>query len=156
MDIFTERQRFSAKLIYGFSLGMTVFLVVLFRWTGEEPNPGLFASLLMVALAAWLLEICELKTEINKEGIKVQLEPFHRKPQFIDWQDIESAYIRTYSPLWEFGGWGLRFGLSGKAYIISGNRGLQLILKDGRHLLIGTQKDLELEQFLKRYDLEKQ
>jgi len=156
MESFTERQHFSSNLIYGFSIGMTILMVVLFRWTGEDPNPGLFASLLMVTVATWLLEISELKTEIDQRGVKVQFEPFHRQPHFISWDDVESVYIRTYSPLWEFGGWGLRFGLSGKAYIIGGDRGLQLILKDGRHLLLGTQKDSELAQFLKRYDLEKQ
>lgn len=48
----------------------------------------------------------------------------------------------------EYGGWGVRFGKGGKAFNVSGNRGLKLYLKSGRSLLIGTQKDKELIAFL--------
>lgn len=156
MNTFKESQRFSTKLIYGFSIGMTVFLVVLFRLTENDPTPGLFVSLFIVSMITWLLELCELKTEIDQQGIRVKFEPFHRQPVFIRWEEIEYAYLRTYQPILEYGGWGVRQSFKGQAYNISGNRGLQIILKNGRYILIGTQKDLELEQYLRKHGLEKQ
>ena len=36
----------------------------------------------------------------------------------------------------------------GKAFNIKGNMGLQLQFKDGKKLLIGTQKEEEIKQFL--------
>jgi uncharacterized membrane protein YobD (UPF0266 family) len=45
----------------------------------------------------------------------------------------------------------LRFGIfaKGKAINISGNRGLQLEFKDGKRLLIGTNKREDLKKALK-------
>jgi hypothetical protein len=60
------------------------------------------------------------------------------------------CYVRKYKPLAEFGGWGLRFGVSGKAYNISGNKGLQLELTNNKKLLIGTQKPEELSEALNK------
>ena len=63
---------------------------------------------------------------------------------------IAKAYVRTYSPLGEYGGWGLRYSLSGNgmAYNVSGNKGLQLELSNGKKVLFSTNKLEELELFL--------
>ncbi|MGK0329715.1 MAG: hypothetical protein ACJAXF_003214, partial [Polaribacter sp.] len=63
---------------------------------------------------------------------------------------------RTYLPISEFGGWGLRGGFffnkgKEKAVNISGNIGIQLILKSGKKLLIGTQKESEAKSVLETY-----
>ncbi|MHC4386604.1 MAG: hypothetical protein ACYSUG_06395, partial [Planctomycetota bacterium] len=55
-------------------------------------------------------------------------------------QDIETIYPRLYSPIAEYGGWGIRFGKSGGAYNLRGSQGIQLILKNGKNFLIGTQQ----------------
>ena len=52
---------------------------------------------------------------------------------------IRSYEAITYSPLREYGGWGIRYGWNGKAYNVSGNQGIQLELSEGRRVLIGTQ-----------------
>jgi hypothetical protein len=59
-------------------------------------------------------------------------------------EQIEQWEPRTYHPLLEYGGWGLRRGWKGWAYNISGNRGVQLTLADGKRLLIGSQRADEL------------
>jgi hypothetical protein len=64
--------------------------------------------------------------------------------------ELSKYEIRTYQPIREYGGWGIRYGSSGKAYNISGNTGMQLELKDGTRILLGTQKP---EEFLKAVDL---
>jgi hypothetical protein len=46
----------------------------------------------------------------------------------------------------EYGGWGVKYGWAGKAYNISGNRGVQLKLSNGKGLLIGSQRPEELAQ----------
>ena len=55
---------------------------------------------------------------------------------------------RTYRPVRDYGGWGIRWGRDGKAYIIVGNEGLQLLLGDGEKILIGSQRPQELEAAL--------
>ena len=63
---------------------------------------------------------------------------------------ISKVYVRKYSPLADYGGWGLRFSMSGqgKAYNVSGNVGLQLEFSNGKKLLIGTRKPDELSSVL--------
>ena len=79
-----------------------------------------------------------------------QFFPIHLKERTIPFGDIESFKARKYSPLKEFGGWGIRFGFEGKAYNISGEEGLQLVLKNERKVLFGSQKAKELEKAMKK------
>ena len=60
--------------------------------------------------------------------------------------------MRTYKPIVEYGGWGLRSGVfgSGQAFNVYGNIGLQLELKNRKKLLIGTQKKYEIEKALEQ------
>jgi len=64
--------------------------------------------------------------------------------QEIPFKDIVSCEVRTYSPIREFGGWGIRYGRGTKAYNVSGNRGIQLELSNGKRVLIGSQRPEEL------------
>ena len=67
--------------------------------------------------------------------------------------DLSEYYARTYRPIWEYGGWGIRcsFG-KGKAYNVSGNKGVQLVFKSGKRLLIGSQRADELEEALSKLE----
>ena len=60
------------------------------------------------------------------------------------------SYVRQYSPIIEYGGWGLRFGIFGKgtAFNVSGNKGLQLEFINNKKLLIGTNKPDALTETL--------
>ena len=51
----------------------------------------------------------------------------------------------------DYGGWGIKEGPKGKALIVKGNKGLQLFLKSGEKLLIGTQKHKAMQSYLEKY-----
>ena len=53
---------------------------------------------------------------------------------------------RTYRPLLEYGGWGIRYAPFGKgwAYNVHGSQGVQLELTNGKRILIGSQRAEEL------------
>lgn len=55
--------------------------------------------------------------------------PFHINYKYFPWQDLYRVFVRQYSPLVEYGGWGIRFGSKGRAYHVSGSWGIQLIRK---------------------------
>ena len=60
----------------------------------------------------------------------------------------------NYNPISEYGGWGIKGGFSkqtGKAYTTKGTTGLQLTLKNGKKILIGTQKKEEIKRVLETY-----
>jgi hypothetical protein len=83
---------------------------------------------------------CSLKTKINSKGIWLSYPPFHKKWIKVDVESIKSYQLRKYDPLREYFGHGKRdHWKNGRAYTISGNIGLQLYLKNGKKLLIGTQ-----------------
>ena len=65
---------------------------------------------------------------------------------------MEQCYVRKYSPLREYGGWGVRgsFGKN-KAYNVKGNQGIQIELKKGGKVLVGTQRKTEAQQVIDRY-----
>lgn len=46
--------------------------------------------------------------------------------------------MREYSPLGEYGDWGIRRGRGGRAYNVKGNRGVRLVLRTGKKVLIGS------------------
>ena len=92
----------------------------------------------------------KLKMKVTKEGLYYQFYPIHLKEHLICFDEITSFKERKYSPINEFGGWGIRYGFQGKAYNVSGNKGIQLILKNGNKILFGSQKSRELENALKK------
>ncbi|RNC85154.1 MAG: hypothetical protein ED556_10190 [Winogradskyella sp.] len=80
----------------------------------------------------------------------------HLRFKIIKWSEIDKAYIRKYDALSEYGGWGLKGGAlwnkaKGTAINISGDIGIQLELKNGKKLLIGTQQKDKSERTIETY-----
>lgn len=107
--------------------------------------------LVLGAIITFILSI-RLETIIREDGIDVRLFPLQIKMKHFQWQELNKVYVRQYSPLREYGGWGLRWGIfgSGTAYNISGNMGIQLVLQNGKKILIGTQKAEECQRILEQ------
>ena len=118
-------------------------------------KPGDIALFMLTGITLMFIPLfltCRLETIIKKDGIYVRFFPFHLKFRRYYWDSITRAYVRQYSPLMEYGGWGLRFGIFGRgtAFNVSGNKGLQLEFPDHKRLLIGTNKPHELTEALKK------
>ena len=96
--------------------------------------------------ATVLFFILKLETEVRSDGLYVRFYPFHIRYKKFTPKDLAEFYSRTYKPIREYGGWGIRcsFTGKGKAYNVSGNKGLQLVLTNGKKLLIGSRKPDEL------------
>lgn len=147
MTEFKETQRFTQWWLWLILLGSWVAL--LFAFSIDPPKSTI--SYLITGSLAMLLPVLfwqmRLVTRLTDEGIYVRYIPFHFKEQFYPWDSIESAQVRTYDPLFEYGGWGIKYGFNGqgKVYNIAGNQGLQLVFKSGDKLLIGTQKPEEIQ-----------
>ena len=85
-----------------------------------------------------------LDTEVNNEGVCIRFWPFHRKWLVFKYEDILKAEACTYSPLKDYGGWGIRSGPRGKAYNVSGDKGVVLTFRNGKSILIGSTNDQSL------------
>jgi len=78
------------------------------------------------------------------DGIYIRFFPFHCTFRRIAFTEMKQCKVRTYRPIREYGGWGIRYGCKGKAYNVSGNRGVQIELLNGNRVLIGSQRAEEL------------
>lgn len=119
---------------------------------GNNPTSDMALIIITVSILLVTLVLLSLKliTFINKDGIFVRFYPIQIKRKCFLWDEIEQAYIRKYNPVMEYGGWGYRWALSSKAYNVSGTIGLQLVLKNGKKILIGTNNPEELTEVLRK------
>ena len=111
-------------------------------------------ALIVIGILCLLFATIKLESKIDDVGISYRMTPFELKYKTIKWEDLESVEVRTYSPIKEFGGWGWRIGSNGSARNIKGNKGIQTIKRNGKKLLIGTQKprlaEVSVENFFKK------
>jgi len=117
------------------------------------PNWPATGGLIVLAtiFSGWLLSLMKLHTQLTAEGVRVRFTPLQSDWQFVAWPQVRRAYLRTYAPLRDYGGWGIRtFTGENEAYNAWGNQGLQLILATGERLLIGTQHPEAIRQVLRR------
>ena len=159
--LFTETQRFRQWWLMLIIIGINLVAiwgfvqqVILGHTFGDKPtsNAGIIAFLIFTIVISIFLLSITLKTEITDEGVSIQFFPFINKPQSIPWNSLSDYKLIQYNALKEYGGWGLRFKSSGKAYNIAGNHGLLLEFPNGKTLLIGTQKPEELLVALKKLE----
>lgn len=157
--LFEESQRFTQWWIWAIilvALGVSIYATMETIQMGDSFfNGSNFRIIIPVFIIPALFYFLTLKTRVEENGIYVRFIPFHLKEIFVAWDQLEECYIRTYSPLGEYGGWGIKYGLggAGKVYNVSGNQGLQLVFKDGARLLIGTQKPHELREIVNKLTL---
>lgn len=121
---------------------------------GSDPMPDLLLWILgplMILLGCFLIFIffcMRLVVTVKREGLYIRYVPFVKRR--ISFTDIAGCEAKTYSPLMDYGGWGIRRGKRGRAYNVRGNRGVVLSFKDGTSLLIGSQKADELADAILR------
>src|SRR5690554_3845480 len=149
--LFQETQRFTQWWLWLllFSVSLTIYRPIYMAISEGQPlDAGQWVGVIILAVVILFMFIIRLDTRIDERGIYVKFFPVIPKFKFYPWEEISTAVVRKYSPLMEYGGWGIRFGWNGKAYNIKGNKGLQLKFKSGNALLIGTQKAEELQKVL--------
>lgn len=157
MPIYTETQRSRQPvllLLIGLlalvGWGLFIQQIVRGKPVGSDPLPDwlavLAAALLGIGMPL-LFRWSHMDTTVYPDRLDVRLFPFaHRVFRL---SEIASAEARTYNPLREYGGWGVRWAVlslgKSRAYNMSGDQGVQLVLSNGNRVLIGTQRPQELE-----------
>lgn len=155
--LFEERQRMSEPLVIVIMrsvivimLGVAAYILlaqfVLTQLPVGDPmtNGGAIGlSLIFVGTAAliWALgAIIQLRTRVDSAGAFINFFPIYSKRIPLD--RIQSWEVRTYHPIREYGGWGIRLSLTLNhwCYTISGHRGVMLTLTGGKRILVGSQR----------------
>ncbi|WP_187261704.1 DUF6141 family protein [Pontibacter beigongshangensis] len=152
--LFQEKQHFTQVWLWVVLLGVaSIFWVGFFYQLlsghnfGRNPVVGVEAALLLVLVGVGLpffFYKMRLVTEVYPGYIRLRFFPFHLKAVEIPLHLVRDYERVTYNAIRDYGGWGIRWGLRGKAYNMSGSRGVQLYFYNRKPLLIGSQKPEEL------------
>lgn len=159
MRVFEEEQRFRQSwliIVLAVSIMISVILIIKEYTEADTKMSTLeftLTLLLMFGISASIFFFA-LRTRIDEKGIHYRFFPFHRKFRTILWSEIRHVSLRKYNAISEYGGWGLKGGFNrkkGKAINVSGDKGIQLVLKTSKKLLIGTQKEFDIQRVLETY-----
>jgi hypothetical protein len=156
--LFRETQRFRQWLIWALVLFTAILSLygafqqlILGIPFGSNPAPDGWMIVIAVIFGIGFpifMYMINLTAEVRSDGLYIRYFPFHLSFIRIKMQEIKEFEACTYSPLGDYGGWGIRSSKKGKVYNVSGNRGVQLELANGKRLLIGSQKPEEFVETL--------
>ena len=153
--LFYEEQKFTQWwlwLLLLLIIGYLLFDLISFSYSSDEIftvgtiifNTENLIPLILVCLVILLFLILKLKTTLSQDYIQISFFPFFTKKW--NWSEINTTDIVTYG----FIGYGIRLSLKyGTVYNIKGNHGLAIHLKNGKKLMVGTQKPEELANVIK-------
>ncbi len=149
MTEFKETQKMTQWWLWAILLGTTgvVFWEIVAETISRQlsvaefvSSPQLWTSALILILVLVFFYLLSLKTEVDPEKIHIHYFPLWRT--HICWNDVASAELIKYG----FVGYGIRFSIRhGTVYNAKGNRGLQIVKKNGSKILVGTQRPEELK-----------
>lgn len=123
---------------------------------GEETIASMILLLLILLVmfiaTIVLFRIMKLVIEVRSDGIYYRYPPFILKMKSYQVDEIKSYKVRTYRPIKEYSGWGIRYSWagSGRAITVKGKTGLQLYLKNGKKVLLGTQRGEALKRAMQK------
>jgi len=161
MKVFIEEQKFTQPLvIIGLAIAFIVVGITSYNeWVTISEGTiskklSSLSGLIIILLVGLLFLKIKLKTRVDEKGIYYQYFPLHLSYKLITWKSMSKCYTRKYDGISEFGGWGIKFSFNinkGKSFTTKGNIGLQIELTNGNKILIGTQKEEELQRVLNSY-----
>ena len=149
--LYVERQSFKQWWIWFIVLSTSIILfwgifqvIILDSTTDTNPWSNfiliIFGLIFGFGFPTFIYSL-RLDTKVMTDKLCIRFIPFHRKWVEFDFKIIKMVEACTYSPIKDYGGWGIRYGgKKGKAYNVSGNQGVLVILSDGRKILIGSKK----------------
>ncbi|HTD22425.1 MAG TPA: hypothetical protein VK738_07210 [Terriglobales bacterium] len=156
--LFQEEQQFGRRLMFPIALLVLVAPAVfafgvwqqIFRGIPWGNHPLSNQALIFMAtvitlislLTVWLVFACRLMVVVDRNGIRLKFSPFWQRS--IPLTEIREVFTRDSSPILDYGGYGVRLGRKGWAYVISGRSGVQLKLNSGLPVFIGSQHASEL------------
>ena len=142
--LFEENQKFTQWWLWVILLS---FPIISF---GPFDENSININYILIGFAIpFLFYLFELRLKVSDEALHFQFFPFHFKSHIIKLEDIKKFKAMEYSPLKEYGGWGIKYGFKGKAYNVSGNKGVKILLNNETNIMFGSQKHSELAKALK-------
>jgi hypothetical protein len=150
--IFKEKQVYPFWVVISIGIILSLSPIILIDFVEETPRNELNAALLtsvIILIISLIFLLIKLKVRIDKIEIRYKFIPFIWSEKSINWNNVKNVEVRKSKSIREFGGWGYRIGKGKRAFTLYGHWGLDITLKNDKHLFIGTQKHCQLDAFLK-------
>ncbi len=130
---------FVAQIVFGVPFG-----------NNPAPNWGMWLLWLAFGIGLPLLVYrSRLIVIIDPKGVRLKFAPYTTRR--IPFEEIKSFQARRYSPIKEYGGWGIKGWTNRRiAYSVSGNLGVELTLRNGKQVMIGSQKPYKLAEAIEK------
>ena len=146
MSCFHEEQRFG-RWVWAVLVIISVPVVVAAIGVAGRDPAALAAILvgpIVVAVITALFAVAKLVTDVDDRGVHVS---FHLlwPTRHIPLEDVQRAHATEYSPLVDYGGWGVRLSWKGWAFNTGGAEGVLVETKSGKRIMIGSRRANELE-----------
>lgn len=150
--MFYEEQQFRQFWVWAF-VAIPVVFVALRLWRHSAwLSAGLqeFATIVpVIALVLALAWFSKLTTKVGDDGLVVRFTPFPWQEQRINIADVDA--VELVDDWWFYRGRGVRYGFDSTAYVARGNHGVRLRYRDGKTLVIGSQKAGALASAINAY-----
>ncbi|MFC2096926.1 hypothetical protein ACFLSI_01200 [Bacteroidota bacterium] len=157
--LYSETQRFPSWMTW-----MLVFITsVLPFWAfiqqvlmdipfGENPmsDTGIYLLFIMPVCFVFLFSSFKLEVKISHEEIQYKMQPFNKNFKHLNIKDIQTMNIVPAKTMRKYGGRGVKIGMRGRSYFLNGKYALEIIRKNGHHLVFSINKHIELDYALKR------
>jgi hypothetical protein len=154
MPLFHEEQPFRQLRLRILTAIPSVVMTLLAVWQvglgqhlGKEPMSD--GSLIGWAIFLWLVYLrlvtVKLVTELRQGELRVRMRGLWRSHR-IPLSDVKSVQASTFDAARDWGGYGIRSTRRGTAYLAGGDQGVELEMKNGAVVLIGSRRSSELAQ----------
>jgi hypothetical protein len=140
-----RRQRLFAVIL----IVVAVIVLASLLSSGASTLWGAVIALGSLGLVAALILAASLETTVDRDVITVAFHFLWPKRR-IPISEVRKAEATKYSPLLDYGGYGVRLGFRGWAWSVSGDEGVLVETNDGSRLMIGSQRPKELEAAIER------
>ena len=148
MTYFHEEQRFRQPWLLVLLMVLAIpAVIVAIDVAVRQPAlllPALLLGAGVIAAIALLFALARLVVDVDRDVITVAFHFLWPKRQ-IRISEVRKAEATKYSPLLDYGGYGVRLGFRGWAFNVSGDEGVLVETDDGSRLMIGSQRPKMLE-----------
>ena len=149
MSYFHEVQPLRQQRLFVVILVVVAVIVLAVLSTGAARFVGAAIGLGSLGLVAAVILSANLETTVDSDAITVAFHFLWPKRRILVSQ-VRKAEATKYSPLLDYGGYGVRLGFRGWAFNVSGDEGVLVETSDGSRLMIGSQRPKELEAAIER------
>lgn len=111
-------------------------------------SPWVFAVIAVVVVLLGAVLFTRLSTTVTGDAISIRYGVLYRTR--IPLSEVARAEAVEYSPIREYGGWGIRGSSRRRALNARGNQGVLLTRSDGTTVLVGSQRPRDLLEALGR------